>query len=364
MKVLGTGPLADPTGARAACLMTKYAAPQYVLGADKGDLFDVPRTAANFADAEKTYPISTKAAAWTSAAAYFDAPEKNEAVGERIRGACHYLGLGDDWARLEAASKAATKQAADPGPVYFALEAEKHYPLDTVDQVKAAADYFHRYADRFDAPDRREFAHGLVKAAGRNPGLFDDVTLWKYEAEAGLGRYGDNWQDELTFRAKRAAAGGLTEVAEMLTKIAADFTQTQGSDIKGLSGERVGTFRNAGELAALLRQVDKRAFGEDFGSPLSGLVGDTPSTAAKKVAGFTRAAGGDLYNVADLDKMPDAVWQDMLGCGPIVSRVKKAEMLADPKKGSAAVRLLADHDVFPVERAIRARVDWKAAAAE
>lgn len=328
--------------------MTKYAAPDRVTAAPPAALFDPPPVACNFADAGRTYPLHAPAAAWASAAAYHDAGATDPAAGERIKAACVYYGLSAEWDRLAAARPAGP---VAPPPDRWALPEQRRYPLDTAAAVKAAADYFARYADRLAAADRRTFAGELVKAAADHPGVVDPAGVWRLEAEAGLGRPAPGWEAEARWRAKMAADAGEPGLAAAIEKAAAEAAQDQ-------VGAPVGTYRTAGELAALMRAVDRR-MGWELDDPLPGLVGDTPSTARAKLAAAVEAASGAWYARADLDRVPDAACA-AVGLGPIVARATKAAALA---ASPAFERLALAHGVVPVRAAPRARVDWAAVAA-
>lgn len=338
--VLGDGPLADPTGVRVAAVFEKYAAPAAVLAAPPGDLFDRPVLRRDYADDGRQYPVHTKLAAWASAAAYHDAGSDHPEVGARIRRACDVHRLWGEWDRLKAAA-AADRAARAPRVTRWALPDRKKYPLDTAEQVKAAAAYFARYADRLPAADRKTYAGELVKAAAGTGGL-PPAALARLEAEAGLGRPAAD--PGLAFRTRAAAAVDPALKAALLKAAAA----AGGLDPLG--------------AADLLRRVDRRV-GWDAPDPLAQLVGETPTTAREKLAGVVEAATGNWYRLADLDRVPDATVAAVFGTGPVVSRDAKAGLLKAASTARAFEDVLRGHGVAPAERARRPRVDWAGLAA-
>lgn len=352
MPSLVNGPLADPTGAGIAVVLTKYAAPDDVLGAPPEDLFVPENVAVNFADARRTYPIHTKAAAWISAAYYHDSGSDDAVVGDRIKLACQYHQIGKEWNKLASLRP----QHVETQVTYYALPAAKKYPLDTPEQVKAADEYFTKYASYFPAEDRRTYAGEMVKAAIRHPQAVTD--LWRLEAEAGLGLPAEGWETEFAQRAKKALELGDEDLAAVLDKTAVDFKQ----QIIDRQVSPMGTFTNAGELSDLLKKADRK-YGWNYGDPLGGLVGDTPSTAGKKLAGVVRSAAGNWYVKEAVDAVPDNLFTELVGCGPVVSRETKLGLLQDATKVAAVERLLNLHNVEPVERAKPQRVDWEKLAA-
>ncbi len=340
-----TAVLGDPTGARAAAVMIKYAAPAAVLASPPGDVFEAPRLACNFADRAMRYPLHTPAAVWTSAAGFLDAGGADAEVAGRLKAAFDYHRLpGGEWARLVKA--AADSQTPAPPHTAYALPAQTRYPLDDAAQIAAAAAYFHKYAARFDPDTRRTYATNLVAAGG---GVLPVETLAKLEAEAGYARPAVGWADEFAKRAAMSTDPGLT----------AAMTKTAAAVAAG--GFPAGVFKNAGEIAELLRQVDRR-MGWDFPDPLSGLTGETPSTARAKLAGAVEATTGDWYAATDLDRLPNAEFTDLVGGSPIVTRAAKAAALRDPARARFVATALADHGVQPVSRA-RPKTPWATLAA-
>lgn len=353
---LGPGPLKDPTWASVSVLLKKYEIPDRLLEKRASDLLAPPAIAGAFADRDRTYPIHTAAAAWASAAAYHDGRSTDLDVAKRIKDACDWFGISSEWDRLE---KLRPAEVQAPTTQKWALPDAARYPLDDERQVKAAVNYFNRYGARLPAGDRRTFAHSLVKVAGDHPTVLQGQQLWRLEAEAGLGQAHPDWRTEIDWRRKRALDRGDKGLAEALEKAAGDVKiDTGGNGRGGVLTREMGTFRNAGELAELLKQADRR-YGWNHGEPIEGLVGETPSTARAKLAGTVKAASGDLYCLSDLDQVPDHVCADVAGMGLIVSRQAKAEKLAS---SADFERLVRKQGVQPIERA-RRRVDWKSLAA-
>lgn len=326
---MNAGPLADRTGYRALHLMQKYAAPAAIRAAEPTALDALP-IISNFADRAQTYPLHTPAAAWASAAAYHDAGDTNVETGNRIKAACVEHRLRGEWERLQKAAAAAREAARIEPP--WALPEQKKYPLGTPGQIKAAVDYFARYADSLSVADRKTYAGALVKFAGA---YANDETMSRWEAEAGLAQPA---ADPLLAFRMRAQLTSDPTLRDALTKVA--------------------SVPDPHEAAALLRRVDKRA-GFNLSDPIIHLTGLTPTQARSKLAGLVKAASGNWYAAADLDRVPDALLQDLFGAPPIVSRRYREQLLA---KVAAFERVAEDHGVRPLERARRPRVDWASLA--
>lgn len=338
---LGAGPLADPTGARAAAVMTKYAAPEAVVECHPDDLFDVPKVAANFADRDYQYPTHTAAAAWVSAAAYHETGSDNEYVATRIKAACDFHRLWGEWDRLAGrAAQDRQKTTKSAAVTRWALPAAQKYPLDTPEQVKQAGAYFLRYAGEFSDADRRTFAAETAKAAHALGWAGDPHDLHRLEAEGGLCRPAADPKRPFLLRAKTAAENpSLSGLAAALLKAATEAGRDPVAD------------------AAALRKIDKRA-GWNYDNPIAETTGETVSQVRAKVAAAAKAVSGNWYNVADAAAVPPAFLTAALGVGPIVAGPAVRALLADPVKSAAFEQILNDAGVRPVSAAPRARVDW------
>jgi len=346
---LAPGPMSDRTGAIAADLIRRYGMPDRLLDKSAAEIFEGTPIRTGYADTAKTYPVHSPSSAWLSAAAYHDTASSDPVVGNRIKEACEWFGVGSEWDRLEAIRP---KEASAPPVKTWALPHCQKYPLDTEGQVKSAANYFEQWADRFSDEDRRIYAEQLVKAADVFPSAIDADRLWRFEAEAGLGLPTDNWKTEFSVRAKKARQLGATELADAIDKAAADAEE---------SINEFGTFRNAGELANMWKKLDDRfKWGQD--DPLRGMVSMTPSMARLKLASAVKAASGNWYLKSDLDRVPDEACFELCGMGPVVSLQAKVAAVSDPS--SPFEKLARSMGVEPIERAPQARVDWKAESKE
>lgn len=337
--LLCDGPASDPTGAAAAALMVKYAAPESVRAAPDVDLVNHAPLAVNFADRGRTYPVHTAKAAWASAAFYHAGGSTDSAVADRIKKACETHRLFGEWEKLAASARPAPPDA----PTRYALPAVRKYPVDTADQVKAAAAYFALYADRLEAADRREFAANVVKAAAAHPGALGTDAANRLELEAGLGRLADGWKRAFDDRARLAAAENLPELAEAIKEASSAPPP------------------DTAVAAAMLREVDRRNNWK-LDDPLAVLADETPTTARMKFASLAKAADGSWYSREDLAAVPDDAVSSLFGAPVVVSDSYKAALLADPTKCASFRVVLADHGVHAVEEAPRPRVDWAALA--
>lgn len=333
------GPTTDRTGAAVAELMTKFAAPAAVAGADDADLTNHAPLAVNFADRERTYPIHTPKAAWASAAFYHATGSSDDTVASRIKEACVRHRLFGEWDRLSAVAR----PGDTPPAVHYALSEPNRYPLQSPGQLKSAADYFATYADRFDPMDRREFALSVVGAMERHPGTLTEKVAAVFEAEAGLGRLAGDWKWAFDDRIRLATMENQPELVEALK----EASSVPPPDIA--------------VAAAVLREVDQRNRWK-LDDPLAAMSDLTPTEARRKLAGVTLAADGSWYEKAALDAVPDEAVSALFDAPVVVSSATRSELLASPEKSAAFRQVLADHEVFPVEEP-RRRVDWAAVAA-
>ena len=334
------GPLTDTTGATTANLMVKFAAPDSILREPLCSLYPSERIPAWFADpSSMTYPIHTPAATWASAAFYHATGSDNPDVRNRIKEACNYHRLTDEWRRLEKEARPKVEQVKT---THYALPRLSKYALDTREQVTKAVGYFLKFACTFSTQDRKEYARNLVKRAADLSVEFDTGVAHRLEAEAGMAKLSSEWQRAFLERAYMAA--NEPELAAEFCKAATD---TPPQDIP--------------ETAALLRKFD--AFNKwALDDPLMVMSGDSPSTVRALLAEVIQAANGAWYKKSDITKVPTEVMHELLGTPLITSRKLCEEILKDTTKSAQFRELLSDYGVKPVEEAPKKRVDWAAEA--
>lgn len=320
-------------------MMEKYSAPDSVLDAPVASLSTQPALRGAYADDARVYPIHTPAAAWVSAAYFLDNGSGNAKVAAEIKAALLRHRMWDEWERLaEAADMNRRIKSAAAATTRFALPDQRRYPLDTPDDVARAVDYFDKYASAFDAAERKTYARSVVEAI-KSAGLAAaDDTMWRLEAEAGLGRLSKSWRAAVTVRTKLAADS--PEVVDALDKAAA-FPPPDPL-----------------ELVCALRELDKVA-GWDLPDPLTAVIDETPTSAARKLASVVRAASGRWYSVGDVGAVPEAEIDLLVAPVTVASGEKRAALLADPTTCPAFEALLVDRGVAHVWQD-RERPDWQA----
>jgi len=332
---LGDGPLADRTGARTAVLMVKYAAPAGVLEASVEDLEPVEKVASAYADAGKTFPVHTPSAAWASAAHYHATLSTDTKVGNRIKAALDQHRLFGEWSRLE------QNRPVPAESRHYGLPDSKKYPLDTAEQVKAAADYFTKYSDQFTPTDLQTFSRNVLSAGERVPGALSNAVVDQIEAAAGLGRLASTWKEAFDQRIWHATRDKLPALVEVLKEASASPPTDP-------------------VLAAThLRAVD-RVNNWQLPDPLTQLCDETPSAARRKLAAMVRAADGSWYKRADLNKIPDETLSNLFDLPAVVSNTARCSLLQE--KCAAFREVLDHHGVSPVEVPRDPRVDWAALA--
>lgn len=319
--------------------MDKYAAPDVILECPVDAAFGRPVVRGAYADDDRKYPIDNPASAWLSAASYFDSGSTDRKVAAALQTALNEHRLGDEWERLsETADMYRRTKAAAEAPKAFALNGR--FPIDTDDRVIAAVSYFAKHASAFSHDDRAAFATAVVRVmTDAVKRASDPAAVRRIEAEAGLGRPASDWRRAVTDRARLSDDPAATEV---LNKIAsAPLT------------DPMGLVRDLRDLDAIARW--------DLPDPIDTVIGETPSTAAAKLASVVPAPSGNWYRRSDLSRVSDGAVAELFASGevPVFSVEKRAALLTDPTTGPEFERVLNDHDVKPVQHSPH-KTDWKA----
>lgn len=340
MSVSLKGPLTDTTTARLISICSKFNPPDYIKTAASQDIYCSSLPKFMYADDAKTFPVNNPASTWVSAAFCLDSGVDAGPVVDRIKQAMTKFAMNGVWENMQ---KAAAESRPKPAPpLNYALPDKKKYPLDTKEQVSAAAEYLTKYASYFDTLDRITFANNVLTAD-------DSVTVLPYETRhtvevlAGLSRPVKSAVEILNPYIGKAHRLGLLEVEAALTKAA----------------NAVDSGDDPYELKCLVTRI-----GQDYTklgiANTDELTALTPVVAKKEITNYVKAASGNVYNIVDLDKVNDDIVIKAFGAGPLVTRQKKAQLLEE--LGDVFEQVMKDSGVQPcvktTQGAAIATTDW------
>ena len=315
----------DISGRETHRLLSLYPAPDFVKSADHERLHGDPEKMARhlYADPhKKLYPCHTAPATWMSAlwfaekrAAFDD--KTAAAIEERILAAAKYFGIAT--AVTETTEKVASATAeglnslpdedfaivwrADSGTV------ERHWPLRNATEVKFAAAHFRKYRDEFVFTDRYKIANKILDKAlaygadiSAAEGCLDSAAgrglcAVKVAAELLRGRA------QLVKRSHAALSAEMTKLAELVEQSPLESARDD--------------FRL--KLATVVDQFDRdtklqRLY--DAGGlerPEDVLFAITEKTARDFMAGHVETTTGNVYDLADLEKLAVDDLRDALG---------------------------------------------------
>ena len=179
----GVDQVSDANAAEFVRLSRLYDFPEYVKQEKMARLFE-PGAAAvtTYADpVRRQYPCHTKAATWVSAlyfaekAAEFHAKDRDR-IAARIDHYADFWQIRGDVSRVREKRAGYEKEASaalpDSAYAYVWVDdatgrKDRHLPMRNAAEVKAAADYLHRYQDRFRFADRHVMAGKILEKAAR-----------------------------------------------------------------------------------------------------------------------------------------------------------------------------------------------------
>lgn len=215
-------------------LVQLFEAPAFVKEASVEQLCGPESTLPHlFADQRhRRYPMHTKAATWLSAAFFVDKkaglPQREAAEIEgRLTEAARFWGIESqaDALREKAAAMAHDDLAKLPDSDFAWIQGnERQLPLRNALEVKAAAEYIHKWRDEFTFPDRLKMARAILQKAARYGAALGSLDE-PLERMAGFGGCSASEAAQLVRdRAKIARArdpdlaGELERMADMITK--------------------------------------------------------------------------------------------------------------------------------------------------
>jgi len=193
-------PPSDANREELARLVKVYDFPPFVKRADLQATMQPDRIAVTtYADPRhRRYPCHSAAATWLSGL-YFEEkraeyhPKDQERISQRLRHYADYFGIMPHYERMVKAAAEMHKEADLPDSSYAYVwvdgdgKKERHLPLRSAMEVKAAAEWLHKYQDRLPYHDRNTCAVKILeKAAEFGAGIESRLTDY-LEKQAGMG---------------------------------------------------------------------------------------------------------------------------------------------------------------------------------
>ena len=348
----------DISGRETHRLLSLYPAPDFVKSADHERLHGNPEKMARhlYADPRKRlYPCHTAPATWMSALwfsekkAEFDA-KTAAAIEERILAAAKYFGIAGAVAEVAEKVAAANVESLNNLPdTDFAIvwradsgEVERHWPLRNATEVKFAAAHFYKYRDEFVFTDRYKIANKILDKA---EAYSADISAAGgcLEAAAGRGLCAVKVAAELIRGRAQLVKRSHAELSVEMAKLA-DLVES--SPVESAREE----FRL--KLAGIVDQFDRdtklQRLYDDGGleRPEDVLFAITEKVARDFMAGHVETTTGNVYDLADLEKLAVDDIRDALGdefadavsvAGVYTDRAKLAAIVPTLDRGMAAM---------------------------
>jgi hypothetical protein len=315
----------DISGRETHRLLSLYPAPDFVKSADHERLHGDPGKMARHLYAEphkKLYPCHTAPATWMSALwfaekrAEFDT-KTAEAIEERIVSAARYFGIASTVTEVteKVASANVTSLNSLPDEDFAIVwradsgEVERHWPLRNATEVKFASAHFRKYRDEFVFADRYKIANKILDKAMAY-GADISAAEGCLDAAAGRGLCAVKVAAELirgrAQLVKRSHAALSAEMAKL-----ADLVEN--SPLESAREE----FRL--KLAGIVDQFDRdtklQRLYENGGldRPEDVLFAITEKAARDFMSGHVETTTGNVYDLADLEKLAVDDLRDVLG---------------------------------------------------
>lgn len=309
----------------------KYAMPNYLGTTDRSDWDSLYPD--RYADPNsRCFPIHSPEATAASAIVYsYLGGDTESRIGQRIKRSCELF-------ELDALLEKIAQIDAPADPELYCLPSERKYPVSDAKQVKVAFDYLEQYHTKFSSNVRTEYANNLLTAHEQYGGL-NNEQLHKTQWYAGLGMPMDV-EEAFAPRKQAAYFSDNTTLYDALCK--AEESVKQGSDCY--------------RALDLLKNVDK-VMQWKFTDPTDLLTGLTPQRAKEAASSLVVSKEGNVYNVRDLENIPDEVAVNW-GTAAAVTLSKKIAML---REGDSGFEDAINHfGVKPVVRKVdRQKIDWE-----
>jgi hypothetical protein len=327
-----------------------FGAPDYVKQASSERLCGTDGLRSHlFADQRRRcYPMHNKSACWLSSAFFFDkraALPRHEAeeIERRLEESARFWGIE---AQVEGLKKRAAELARDdlagrPDSDFAWVQGrERHLPLRNGLEVRAAAEYLHKWRDEFAFADRQRMARAVLQKAARFGaalGAHDEFL----ERLAGFGSCPATEAAQLVRDRAKLARARDAEVAGELEKMAEMIVRDP---------RRARQPRTLAKVAETIDQLDRMLHIRDYSEAIPRaedvLFRITRKTAEALANQHVSTVGGSVYDRDDLSRLRTKAVRDYLGDGLAdavdgdglhVDGVKLAEIVATLPLGDARV---------------------------
>jgi len=309
----------------------------------------------------KHYPGHTAAATYISTLFFLDKRASwdvytAKVIEDRLDKFAELHGIYDRVQKLKCDFNSVEKSAAAEHDDDYALivDGERHYPLRNSHEVKAAADWLHKYKAEMPFEMRNQIATRLLEKAAKFGVSFGGELDEFLEKQAGLG--GCDSTTLARFLYERSVLYKRANHTDYALKVA--------EMAKGVLANRgVGHDSDAlVKLAALINQCDKLTGIDtvitDLAAPEDVFFSITEKKASRLRNKHVMLTSGNCYNIDDLDKARLECIRDVMGNdfadqvstgGLFVAPEKLAEVIPTLPRGDAEIfdRLLGSMGIFP-----------------
>jgi hypothetical protein len=330
-----------------------YQAPDWVKSASVTEICGNEIPDHMYADSSThLYPLHTKAATWASAAFFADKQAhlshgRAELVRDRILKAASFLGIRADvetlFKRAEELGRHSDSSLPDEAFAYIGVgpngQRERRLRLINSLEVKAAAEWLHRYRDQLEFPERKKIAEKVLQKAaefGASVGELDEFL----ERSAGFG--GCSCREAVAAVQQRAklARARHPDAADALEKLAAHLAAVP---------EETRQLPTLQKLAHTLEIADRMlnvAYDGPVRRPEDILFSITRKAASTFTATHIPMPSGAVYHQDDLSRLRvqqvrehlgDEVADNITSDGLTVDPEKLAEILPTMTRGDAEI---------------------------
>lgn len=323
--------------------------PDFVKEASSEDLYGTTKLAGGdivgprYAEpVTKQFPCHTAPATWMSVLFFNDSRDQfsksaAEVIEQRLGYFARIHGITTEVQKLNGVMKVAAANPLTSLPNEdFALiistpdgHAERHYPLRNNLEIKKAADYLSKYKEVIPLAERQEMAKRILdKAASHGTKLDPEIDVF-LEKQAGYGVCSAD--DAMRLVNSRIVAmrhfPSENDVRLELEKIAQTCKESP-AQVRS-SGARQ-------KLAVVIDQLDRtygfhRKYSETLPAPEDVLFGITVKEASSLVDEHCTTTTGNVYKIADFQKVPLDDIKDVLG-DEFANEVSVGGLLTSPTK--------------------------------
>lgn len=285
--------------------------PDFVKNADLAPTLhpeDQPRHV--FADSHGgRYPCHTAAATLYSAM-YFHAKKaelpasQREMIQANLEDSVEYFRVRGDY---DAIVKRAAELETENGPVLSDSDfaylwqgpngVERHLPMRSTAEVKAAADWLFKYQDKLPYADRHSVATRIVEKAAHLNATFDEPMEIFIEQQAGRGCCHPDEVFEAVRQRQKLARANHPELAQVLTELAGNLEANPGTYLN---------LEMLPKLATTLEDVDRTLevrYGDTIQRPEQVLFSATFAKTARDSAKLCALTTGSVYEKGQFEKL-------------------------------------------------------------